>query len=348
MKRARLLITLAAPLAGILAAEGAVRVLDLRQPPWPERGGGLFRDSEDPVLIFENNPGAMKTLTYREHADGPARVLEMRVNEQGFRGPVVARERTPGTLRVACLGDSHTFGEGVVADQTWPAHLARELADTGLTPPEVMNCGVNAYDTLQEVLWMEREVLGYEPDVVLLQYYVNDTAARGLPMPAPDDAVLSLASPHRKDWVADLRGVSRFADLVLDGLYRRRGLAVYSDLRTQLYEPENPGWLRVQDALRRARDGLAERDIAFGLVLYPFLVQRGPTLTSHDAFRIVMEFCESEAIPYLDTEAAFLAHDVDALRVSVHDYHGNGVAHEIFAREVAAWMSAQSWTQPGR
>ena len=211
---------------------------------------------------------------------------------------------------------------------------------------EVLNCGVNAYDTLQEVIWMEREVLAYQPDLVLLQYYVNDTAARGLPVPAPDDAVLAFASPHRSDWLARLRGLSRFADLVLDGLYRRRGLAVYSELRTQLYEPGHPGWVRVQDALRRARDGLAERDTAFGLVLYPFLVERHGTLTSHDAFRIVMDFCDAEGIPYLDTEPAFLAHDVDTLRVSPHDYHGNGQAHAIFAREVAAWSRDQGWLDP--
>jgi hypothetical protein len=340
--RWRLAVTLAAPFLGLLIAEAAVRAFDLRPPPRPTATGSVFQDSDDPILRFENRPGGVKTITYRGSDGSPARVVEQRVNAQGFRGPLIALERTPGTPRIACLGDSHTFGEGVAEEETWPAHLSRALA----APVEVMNCGVNAYDTLQELLWLERRVLAYQPDLVILQYYINDAAARDVELPEPVDALLELASPHRDDWIRGLRQRSWLAEFVLDGIYRRRGLGLYSELRTALYEPGNPGWQRAQDALRGARDLLAERGIPLGVALYPFLVERDGRLTSHAALEKVAAFCAAEGIPCLDTEGAFLAVEIDPLRVSAHDYHGNGAAHAIFAREVAAWMSARGWLQP--
>ena len=350
--RLRLAALIASPVLGLLAAEGTVRGLDLRPPPWPAWEGGLFRESEDPILGFENAPGATKTLIFRERGDGPARRVPMRVNEQGFRGPAVPLERTPGRARVACVGDSHTFGEGVLDGETWPARLALQLArrwtasEDGLRrAPEVINAGVSAYDTLQEVVWMERRVLPYRPDLVLLQYYVNDAAARGLPFEAPKDRLLILASPHRDDWVMRLRETSRAVELVLDGLYRRRGLSLYSDLRTRLYEPENPGWMRVQDALRRARDGLADRGIAFGVVLYPFLVRRDGCFTSDRAFELVRTFCADEGIACLDTSTAFDGIPDEELRVSLHDYHGNARANTLFAGAVADWVERRGWLE---
>lgn len=345
-RRGRLLWLLASPLVGLGLAELFLRAFDLRAPSRPEITGSLFRPSEDPILLFENRPGAVKVFRYREHQQSPARVVEHRINDQGFRGPTVALERTPGVVRIACVGDSHTFGEGVGEGETWPAHLARLLAERHPgAPVEVMNCGVDAYDTLQEVLLLERRVLAYAPDLVLLQYYINDVAARGLTSETRESLLLRLAAPHRKDWIGKLRRRSWFVELALDSIYRRGGLAVYSDAQTDLYEPTSPGWLRAREALCRARDLLAEREIAFGVALYPFLLERDGVLTSHAAFEIVAEFCASQGIPCLDTEAVFLGRDLDHLRVSIHDVHANGAGHALFAGAVADWIASSGWLE---
>ena len=55
------------------------------------------------------------------------------------------------------------------------------------------------------MLWLERRVLDYAPDLVILQYYVNDAAARGTDVEAPEDWLLGLSTPHRSDWVGWLR-----------------------------------------------------------------------------------------------------------------------------------------------
>lgn len=346
--RAKLLLTLACLPVGFAACELAVRAFDLGPPRHFETRGNLFRKLDDPLQLYDNAPGAEQRVLYWDEGGSEPRTVRMRVNAQGFRGPEVARAKPAGALRIACVGDSHTFGYGVGEGDSWPDHLRELLHERSPERPvEVLNCGVNAYDTLQELLWTRASVLPFEPDVVLLQYHVNDAAARGVKRhtPPPRDLLLELSHPSRGGWVGELRSRSRFADLVLDGIYRRRWLGGFAAERLLRYEDEDPGWQRARDALRGMRDELAARGVAFGVVLYPFLVEQGGRLTSHEAFAIVAAFCEEERIPWLDPEADFLTHDVDGLRSSLHDFHGNGTANRIFARNVADWLAARGLLQ---
>ena len=325
-----------------------MRALGLAPPPPIEREGELFQASDVPAIRFEHRPGATQRLTYRDAPESPPRVVEMRVNAQGFRGAEVAREPAPGATRIACVGDSHTFGWGVAEGEAWPDHLARELAARRPDARhEVLNCGVNNHDTVQEVAFLEQRVLPYAPDLVLLQMYVNDAAVHGIE-PAGQgerDLLLRWTKPDRGGVVGALRARSRALDLVLDGLYRRRGLAVYSARRARLFEDDQPGWRAVQGALVRARDLCAARGARFAVALYPFLVRDGDALTSRAPFEAVRRFCQQERIPCFDLEPAFLAPgvDVDALRVSPQDYHGNARANAIFARGVADALAQQGW-----
>ncbi len=333
----RLAATVLAGLMGLFLAEFVARALDLEPPPRPEREGEILRSAADPRLIFEPRPDSTLRVLYRERRRDAPRVVEMHVNAQGFRGPLAREPKPEGALRIACVGDSHTFGWGVWEHETWPAHLARELrAAHPERDIEVLNCGVNNYDTVQEVLWLRQQVLPYEPDLVILQFYVNDAVVRGVPAlrpPAPD-RLLIFFTPGRGGRMDALRARSRFLDLVSDAIYRRRGLRFYSAQRGQRFEDDEPGWRLVRGALIEARDELAARGIPFVVALYPFLVREGPGLTSRAPFRKLMDFLDGAGIAYVDAEPAFLGHDVDRLRISAHDYHGNGEANAIFARAV--------------
>lgn len=341
--RFKLGATLAAFVVGLLGCELGVRLFGLAPPPLPETHGSLFQPASDPIQMFANRPGGSQRILYRDAPGAEPRIVRMKVNSQGFRGPEVAREKPAGTFRIACVGDSHTFGHGVQEDETWPAALGailcKRFPDRTI---EVLNCGVENYDTMQESIWLRDTVLAFAPDLVVMQFYVNDAAARDLPRePIGRDWIISLSHPSRGGFVHRLRGVSRFADIVLDGIWRRRGLATFADQNLRHYQTSSREWMRVQSALRTTRDELAARGIGFGLALYPFLVRSGEHLTSHECFEVVKAFCASEGIRLLDTEPAFLGADVDSLRISPHDFHGNPEANGIFATAVAEWLEAE-------
>jgi len=109
-----------------------------------------------------------------------------RHNDAGFRADAPFPPKSPGVVRIVCLGGSTTYGVGVVdSGDTYPAALER-LLNGDLRPPgwaavEVFNLGVGGY-TSKEVLGnLERHGLPLEPDIVLIHSGVNDVAPRFYP-----------------------------------------------------------------------------------------------------------------------------------------------------------------------
>jgi len=343
----RALISAAALALGLVGAELVVRVLDLTPPPLPTVEGRVFTQSGDARLRFENLPGSMQRITYRSSVGARAHVVEAHVNSRGLRGPEVELAKPPGGLRIACLGDSHTFGYGVAEGESWPDVLRQSLqADLGSQAIEVLNFGVNAFDTEQEVAQLELRVLDYSPDLVLIGFYLNDTALRGV---APDEQALPgfwvrLLDRRRGGWIAWLRKRSMLAELAADECYRRIVFDYYARSRSAGFAPDYPGWIRVQAALRRAQDLLGRRGVPVGLVLIPFLIRDEGELGSHAAFEVVQEFCASARLPCLDLEAEFEGLDVDSLRLHPQDYHATAQAHRIIGVRVADWLAERGWT----
>jgi lysophospholipase L1-like esterase len=83
-----------------------------------------------------------------------------------------------GITRVACIGNSITYGDGIEdRSMTYPAQLGRLLGEGW----EVQNFGVNGATLLKQgdlPYWETdayREALAYNPDVVIIKLGTNDT-----------------------------------------------------------------------------------------------------------------------------------------------------------------------------
>ena len=109
---------------------------------------------------------------------------------------------------------------------------------------EVINCGVDAYDTEQEAAFMEEIVPQWRPDVVLLQFFINDTAMRGMERTETEEAPgfwMRLCDARRPGWLHELRSRSEFIDLCCVGIYNRVSLAYYARSRSALYKDSTSG-----------------------------------------------------------------------------------------------------------
>ena len=97
-----------------------------------------------------------------------------KINGQGMRADHdFAYEKPAGRLRILSLGDSFTIGYEVAHEETFSSVLEAELRAKGYDV-EVLNCGVSGYSTAEECLYLERELMKYDPDLVLVSYYNND------------------------------------------------------------------------------------------------------------------------------------------------------------------------------
>ena len=167
-------------------------------PPWLDN---LLILRPDPVLIWKNIPHARRAYVdiftpVRSDADRIALlrrflpslppefqsnpVWRIALNAEGFRSDPFPAEKRPGTLRIACIGDSWTFGMNVNQDETYPARVRALLQ--ARTPPanvEVMNFGILGYTSFQGLQLLKARVLDLQPDVLVIGFGMNDSDVAG-------------------------------------------------------------------------------------------------------------------------------------------------------------------------
>lgn len=254
-------------------------------------------------------------------------------NSRGLRDREFAFGRGRGEFRVLCLGDSFTWGQMVPANMAYPKILERLLAERPLRMrASVINAGRLGWSTIHEAAWLEREGLLYEPQVILVGFFLNDAEAEkdhyGIEplLPSPIEKALTDSYFYF------------FLKYRVHMLRVRLGLTEsYGDYLMRLYEPESEGWRACRAALSQiARDARAANAQPLVLIL-PAIQdwERYPFTAIHEK---VAGYCAEQGIAVADLLEAFRAAPTPwkELRVGPNDEHPNAAGHEIIAREALA------------
>jgi lysophospholipase L1-like esterase len=134
---------------------------------------GLHRFRPDLPWIFELRPGAEGSIPDRRIAGKGAALY--RISADGLRDALYARPKPDGVFRVVVLGDSLSFGYGVEEAEAYPQVLEELLSE--FVPDfriEVVNLGVGGYNAYNEAELLKGVGQSYEPDLVLVQFCIND------------------------------------------------------------------------------------------------------------------------------------------------------------------------------
>jgi len=198
-------------------------------PPWLDN---LLILRPDDHLIWTNTPNARRTYV---DIFTPARRDEDRVallrrfvpwlpaefrasptwaialNADGYRSAPMTEARRPGVLRIACLGDSWTFGMNVDQDRTYPSRLQALLERASPSQGvEVMNFGVLGYSSFQGLQLLKQRVLDLHPQVLLIGFGMNDSEVAGY----RDKDMVGSGTPGWRDRVKSAAGDSELYKLL--------------------------------------------------------------------------------------------------------------------------------------
>jgi len=139
--------------------------------------GNAFRKAarakELDFLLFDRfvfRQGQPRLLDMEENR---SRRLNFNVNSLGFRGKEFDPRQKAGKLRIFCSGGSTTACDCNHDEEAWPPRLQEFLRQEGYDT-EVINAGVQAWYSYQELLRLEKEIIGCQPDVVLLHQGWNE------------------------------------------------------------------------------------------------------------------------------------------------------------------------------
>lgn len=317
---ARLLLGIATTSALLLAALGAAELWLRRHPERVGGGGG-------------GNP-ALATLYEGLY----------RYNALGLRGPEVAPVPKDGTVRVLAVGDSFTFGQGVAEEHTWPARLERLLADrrdAAGPAVEVVNAGRAGLDTRGELQWLEEHGAALRPDLVIVQFFVNDVIVHrriGAPPPSRVAAVLSAARRH----VWTLFVLRERFDGLLAGL--GEGRVAPPDWRAVFargVRRGGPGWRDCAAALDELGAWATAADVPVLVVLYPHPGPPHPgTRVVHEA---VAERARAAGLAVLDLEGGLRTVPLSEHFAHDYDHHPSPALHARAAELVADELARRGW-----
>ena len=125
---------------------------------------------------------------------------KLTINSHGLRDQEHTYQKPPGARRILVLGDSYAWGYGVADDALFTEVLEQRLSGQQVDW-EVINTGVSGWGTDQELLFLEQEGFKYQPDIVVLTFFIgndpaNNSASRqyGLNKPLFVDTDLKLVN----------------------------------------------------------------------------------------------------------------------------------------------------------
>lgn len=270
------------------------------------------------------------TLGHEHRAGGQARLMgvDVTINNHRLRGPDTKLEPPRDKIRILMLGDSITFGWGVAEDNTVARLLEKRLAKSG-HPAEVINAGVGNYNTDMEVEYFLKTGRRFKPDIVVLNFYVND------PEITPAYGHQTFLDRHSYAYVY-LR--SRL-DLIMRQTGVRRDWKRYLN---DLFDPEFEGWKvasrRIDEFAAAARQG----GMKALLVYYPDLHELG-NYPFQQSRQMLESAASKNGLGFLDLVGAVRGHDEPSLWVSPTDAHPNAIATKKFAAAIMQKLKSLGW-----
>lgn len=142
------------------------------------------------MLTVDADRGYKLTPGFQGKLRIPESEVPISINSRGLRD----REHAEGYggTTILGLGDSFAFGTGVEVEYIFLRKL-EELLNKQQKQCRVINAGIPGYGTDQEYIFLKQEGLRYSPDLVIVNFYLNDvfdnvspkfTVIEGYPVPS--------------------------------------------------------------------------------------------------------------------------------------------------------------------
>lgn len=230
----------------------------------------------------------------------------VRLNSLGFRDRERPQHKATNLYRIALVGDSFAFGQGIPEESRMSNIVERELTKNGHRV-EVLNFGNPGNNTAAEVRLLPRILESYSPDFVLLQWYVNDVENNSLPLndansPRPKPPVLVRA----KQWMRNKSALYFLVANVWHSLLAASGRGYSDELHSLVKDPLSKASISADQKLRQFIELTKAAGVRPGIVLVPDLgLLDEPNYEFAYLHKRVLSLCQETSTPCLDLLPAF-------------------------------------------
>lgn len=293
----------------------------------------IYKQSPIPGLGFELRPGAFFRAG---HCEG-------RLNNYGFHDSDFSVDKKDNVLRVVCLGDSLTQAFKMREKLNFTGLLEQRMRNSYPEHEvEFYNMAVGGYNTMQEWLTYDSKSKKFSPDLVLVQFTLNDLTY-SYPFGLSDSfsgGVKYFLYQHFRTY-----GFLKYLKLKLKGGFDvsqhdfkkmdPHSAPVGVEFMQPIFNPQSEYFKKWETAISHfGKLNRAGTRVLF--VIFPWPVYNGmsrgepyPYYVFHDH---VKEVLKKEGIPCVDITPNLTAEGMlQQFWIEPDDFHFNAKAHEIIA-----------------
>lgn len=281
-------------------------------------------------------PEKYKTINYNINAENQ-HFAEQHVYQ--FTDKARSVQKPEGMFRIAVLGDSFIWGDGLPYEQVWSHKLERKIAQ--ISPQiEVMSWGWRGWSTLDEFRFLQKYGVTYDLDLLIIGFVLNDPDMKNYRKKNPiwQDSKAwygrMLLSPLRRHFPNTFHFLtshinSFLADYVLEGY----GYKAWHD---KLYSPEN--LQQYAELLQQLAAYCETQNIRLLFVLTP---------STHEVYRkqrfdAITPILDQVQIEYLNlfpaVAEAFKDYHPRQLWANPANPHPGSMVTEVYANEVLTYL----------
>ena len=254
------------------------------------------------------------------------------VNSLGYREREISVQKPAGVYRIAVVGDSLTYGQGIAEQDRFSRLMERRL-NGGKISYQVYNFGIPGAETIDHIRFLE-DVFKIDPDFVLLQWYTNDveghdkSGRESYYRLIPSDYLTGIL--HKNSalyYVVNNQWHALQSQLGLIGPYGDSMNARFGDINS---ENSQRAIHELNEFITRVKD----KNIPLGIVMFPdfVLTEGGVEKYPFDfLFDRVIDACHKYDIKCIDLRPAYAKENPKELWVNIFDGHPSMLANKIAA-----------------
>ncbi len=263
----------------------------------------LKRASANTILGHEHIPSRSAKL----------QSIDIRINRDGLRGAEIRPKGVQGK-RVLFLGSSITLGWGVDEANSLTEILNTKFKGNGQSI-SVLNGGIGNYNTVRYVERFLTKLTHLNPDVIVVQYFVNDAE------------VLELGGGN---WFLANSQLAVTLWIAFNRVFNKTGDASLIDHYKKVYDKTSSGYRAMRTSLEKLSQYAEKKNIPIILAMTPdiHMLEKYPFRFIHDDIKKVSD---ETGFVYVDLYPSFSKIKSQDLWAMPGDPHPNKLGHKLMA-----------------
>ncbi len=250
-------------------------------------------------------------------------------NHWGFRERDFDPIKSSGTYRIAVIGDSLAFGQGINENDRFSDLLEEKLNAKSKHRYQVLNFALPGAETTDEIKYLKNAVLSNKPDFVLLAWYINDV--QGDDKSDEPHPVTIIPRELRRNFV-----LFYLAHRELSEIQNRLGLVEGGEqyLADRFGDPNSPASLKAVETMNAFIEKCRNANIPVGLVLFSESYFN-PSSKLDFLLERMLGYCKEQGLRCVDTRKVLLPMQGDpSLWASRFDPHPSALANRLVADQI--------------